>query len=111
MHPPPRDYELLEPWVRRIAMAHGVSVLVFCRHALGCTPCALSSWAGGPPPSVLRRLEAGTGVPMKRMREMTFEDAMRRVAEDLRQMIEDGVLIVPKTLGDVSGQRCFVDCI
>lgn len=72
LHPAPGDYELLPRWIRRLADAYGVSVAIFSKHALGIPPDQVYKLTNDPTEDVLARLEAGTGIPVERLREMTY---------------------------------------
>ncbi len=69
LHPKPREWEVLQTWVRRIAGAYGVGYDTFLRRALGRT---------GPgardlediTETQLATLAVGTGVPVEQLRGM-----------------------------------------
>ena len=69
LHPKPREWEVLQTWVRRVAGAYGVGYDTFLRRALGRT---------GPgardlediTEAQLATLAVGTGVPIEQLRGM-----------------------------------------
>lgn len=70
LHPQPGEWEGLEPWVRRLAAAYNVRYDIFLREALqrhgrGARDLAKIT------DEQLERLSVGTGVPVKRLREIT----------------------------------------
>jgi hypothetical protein len=58
LHPTPREYDVLDRWVERLAAEYGVSMAVFCRHALGLTHQEICLLRSDPSEEVLRKLEA-----------------------------------------------------
>ena len=78
LHPQPRDWEGLENWVRRIAAAYGVSYDAFLKHALGRTGRGARD-LNRIFDVELARLSAGTGVPVKRIREMSGASIQARM--------------------------------
>lgn len=84
LHPMPGEYEVLAPWIRRLARAYGVTDYVFYKHALGCLEGEPAGMNADPPVVELERLEAGTGVPVRRMRDMTTDRVMARAIVELR---------------------------
>ena len=53
LHPPPREFDVLEHWIERLAAAYGVSKLTFCRQALGLTPPEIAMLRDNPPEQAL----------------------------------------------------------
>ena len=86
LHPQPHDWEGLENWVRRIAAAYGVSYDAFLKHALGRTGRG-SRDLNRISDAELARLSAGTGVSVKRMREMNDASIQGRM-----NALQDGPL-------------------
>ena len=86
LHPQPGDWEGLENWVRRIAAAYGVRYDTFLKYALNRTERAARD-LDRISEAELARLSAGTGVPIKRLQEMTPARILARVAE-----LPDGLL-------------------
>lgn len=109
LHPMPREYEILSPWIRRLARAYGVTDRVFYKHALGCPAGEPMEMNAYPPTDVLERLEAGTGVPIERLRDMTTDRMMARTIAELRQVVMTGPEPVPQPPSRVAGRRRFVD--
>jgi hypothetical protein len=89
LRPPPRDNERIDHWLRRVAKAYGLTTAIFCHHALGLPPGQLHLLRTNPPDEVLTRLEAGTGISIKRLKEMTegamMEKSRKLLAESLQQ--------------------------
>jgi hypothetical protein len=73
----------------RVAKAYGMSTAVFCRQALGLPPGQLHLLRTNPPDEMLARLEAGAGISIKRLKEMTeggmVEKSRKLLAERLQQ--------------------------
>jgi len=91
LHLQPREWELLENWVRRIAEAYGVSYDAFLKHALGRVGRGardLERITDGE----LARLSAGTGVPVEQLQEMNAGAIMARVNDRVQgwPLSEDG---------------------
>ena len=86
LHPQPRDCEGLENWVRRIAVAYGVSYDSFLKHALGRTGRGARN-LDTISDRELARLSAGTGVSVERMREMNCASIQARM-----NALQDGPL-------------------
>jgi DNA invertase Pin-like site-specific DNA recombinase len=111
LHQIPGEYEILSPWIRRLARAYGVADRVFSQHALGCPAGEAMETNAYPPVGMLERLEAGTGVPTRRLRDMTTDRMMARTIAELRQVIMMGPEPVPRTPALVAGRAGFVDVI
>jgi hypothetical protein len=105
----PGEYEILSPWIRRLARAYGVTDRMFYKHALGCPAGEPTEMNAYPPMSVLERLEAGTGVPIKRLRDMTTDRMMARTIAELRQTVMMGPEPVPQPSSRVARQTEFGD--
>ncbi len=111
LHPTPRSLERLENYIRRLAETYGVSLAAFCRHGLGCTLLDLDRCAHDPPLALLERLSAGTGQPIRRLRNMTDARCHARMSVALRWVIRCDPTIVHKWLPKVSGHSDLVDGI
>lgn len=87
LHPKPRDWEDLETWVRRIAVAYGVGYDTFLRRALDRTGRGARNLdqAGE---ATLERLAEGTGVPLERLRGMRSGAVMARMVESVAAWME-----------------------
>ena len=109
LHPMPRQYEILSPWIRRLAQAYGVADRMFYKHALGCPAGEPLEMNAYPPADVLERLAVRTGVPIERLRDMTTDRVMARTVAELRQVIMMGPEHVPETSSRVAGREHFVD--
>jgi hypothetical protein len=87
LRPQPMDHERIDQWLRRVAKAYGLTAPVFCRYGLGLPQGCIRILCTDPPDEVLAALEAGTGVPAARLRNMT-ESALlersRRLLEEVR---------------------------
>ena len=105
----PGEYEVLAPWVRRIARAYGVTDYVFYKHALGCPEGEPVGMNANPPAVALERLEVGAGVPAQQMRDMTTDRVMARTVAELRQTVMMGPEPVQEPSSWVARQRGFVD--
>ena len=78
MHPKPREWEVLQTWVRRLAGSYGIGYDTFLRRALGRT---------GPgardletiTDAQLVMLAVGTGVPVEQLRGMNTAAIMGRL--------------------------------
>jgi hypothetical protein len=86
LHPPPREFDVLEHWIERLAVAYGVSKPAFCRQALGLTRPEIALLRDNPPEQALRRLEAGTGVPLQQLQNMLVHTLFQRLTEALEQL-------------------------
>ena len=80
LHPWPSDREDLETWVRRIAVAYGVSYDAFLLNALGHKGPGARDLDHAPV-EVLARLSTGKGVSAERLRDMTSQRVMRRMRQ------------------------------
>lgn len=109
LHPMPREYEILSPWIRRLAQAYGVTDRMFYKHALGCPAGEPMEMNAYPPADVLEHLAAGTGVPIERMRDMTTDRVMARTVAELRQVLMIGPEPVPQPSSRVAGRSEFGD--
>lgn len=89
LHPQPYEFDVLEHWIERLAAAYGVSKLAFCRQALGLRPPEIALLRDNPPEQVLRRLEAGTGVPLQQLQNMSIHTLLRRVIEALERFSQE----------------------
>lgn len=85
LHPQPYEFDVLERWIERLAEAYGVSKLTFCRQALGLTPPEIALLRDNPPEQALRKLEAGTGVPLQQLQNMSIHTLFRRMTEALER--------------------------
>lgn len=95
--------------MRRLARAYGVTDYVFCKYALGCER-GVPSPLNDLPDEVLKRLESGTGVSVRAMRDMTPERVIVRAVIELDRLIkEDEGVLEPSE--QISGQVPFVDGI
>jgi len=89
LHPVPDKYETLIRWLERTAAAYGVSMAVFCRHALGVERqemCRLDST--DPPIAALFAIEAGSGIPIEQLQDMTHARVFARIWADLEDMMK-----------------------
>lgn len=88
LHPRRRSYEPLEWYVRRLAEAYGVRYETFCLRALG-IPLRDSEARGfrTPSPETLRRLSAGTGLPVEALADMAPARAWERGMKELEALI------------------------
>lgn len=111
LHPAPYALEGLEAYVRRLAGAYGIGLEAFCKHGLGCELGDLDRCADDPPEALLRRLSAGTGQPMRRLRAMTHARRHARMRAALAWMVRRDPEIVQKWAPKVPGHREFVDGI
>jgi len=83
LHPKPKEWEVLEVWVRRIAREYGIGYDTFLRKALGRT---------GPrareleeiTDAQLAELAIGTGVSIEQMRGMNIATVMKRQTENIQ---------------------------
>ncbi len=71
LHPQPRKYEPLTLWLERIARSYGVGYRTFCRQALAIGDLEITEFCETPSEKALEKLSAGTGVPLRQLREMT----------------------------------------
>jgi hypothetical protein len=92
-------FEQLDTYVRRLADAHGVRLGTFCRHGLGITLEEWVSFRDDPPPAVLARLSAGTGLSLRRLRNMTPRRSYARLMIALRDFVRDYPEQVPGSTG------------
>ena len=89
LHPPPHEFDVLERWIERLAAAYGVSKLTFCCQALGLTPPEIALLRDNPPEQALRRLEAGTGVELQQLQNMSIHTLLRRITEALERLRQE----------------------
>jgi hypothetical protein len=89
LHPPPHEFDVLERWIERLAAAYGVSKLTFCCQALGLTPPEIALLRDNPPEQALRRLEAGTGVPLQQLQNMSIHTLFQRITEGLERFRQE----------------------
>lgn len=83
LHPMPDEYESLRPWVERLAKAYGVTFNTFCKHALGVPRSDTILLFRDPPEDVLIKLEAGTGITIEQLRDMTLDNVWKRIMRQL----------------------------
>lgn len=106
LHPEPRAYETLRPWVERIAAGYNVSFSTFNKVALGISQEDLGRvWSGRvPPPSALARLSAGTGIAVADLESMELSRVLARCLDEVNRMIEteDGRAELAKWAGPLS---------
>ena len=82
-------FEQLDTYVRRLAGAYGTGLGTFCRHGLGIT---LEEWVNfhdDPPAPILERLSVGTGLSLRRLRNMTPRRSYARMMIALRDFVRD----------------------
>jgi hypothetical protein len=89
VHPPPREFDILEHWIGELAAAYGVSKLTFCCQALGLKPQEIALLRDNPPEQALRKLEAGTGVPLQQLQDMTIHTLFRRMTQALERIRQE----------------------
>lgn len=97
-------FEQLDTYVRHLAETYGTGLATFCRHGLGVT---LEEWAtfrDDPPLSVLARLSAGTGLSLRRLRNMTPRRSYARMMIALRDFVRDYPEHVPGLAGGARQQ-------
>jgi hypothetical protein len=83
LHPQPLKYETLTMWVERLAAAYGVSFRFFCHRVLGLVFAEMAAMCNDPSEQLLDKLAAGTGVPPKRLREMTIGSLIGQFQKEL----------------------------
>ena len=88
LHPQPYEWDVLDSWLKRLADAYGVSFRVFCRHALGLSREEMGSLRDKPSEETLRTLEAGTGVSIERLRDMTTLRVIQRCTQALERFMQ-----------------------
>lgn len=110
LHPAPRPFERLDGYVRRLAECYGIGLATFCRHGLGDAG-DVGSLADGPPRRALERLSAGTGVPVRHLRNMTTRRCHARLMIEVRRLVREHPEIVHQGSGEVPGQLTFLDGI
>ncbi|MGI8476674.1 MAG: TniQ family protein [Thermomicrobiales bacterium] len=89
LHPQPMRFEHLDTYVRRLADVYGIGLGTFCRCGLGIT---LEDWLrchDDPPLPVLERLSSGSGLPLRRLRNMTPRRSHARMMIALRDFVRD----------------------
>jgi hypothetical protein len=89
LHPPPMRFEQLDTYVRRLADAHGARLETFCRYGLGITREEWISFRDDPPPAVLARLSAGTGLSLRHLRNMTPRRSYVRLRIAVRDLVRN----------------------
>lgn len=91
LHPKPREWEVLETWVRRIAAAYGIGYDTFLRRALGRTGRG-ARYLAEITDVELARLAAGTGVPVGRLHGMSTGAILGRMTASIqnRMLTEEG---------------------
>ncbi|WP_132279721.1 TniQ family protein [Neorhizobium sp. JUb45] len=88
LHPTPYPFERVDSYIRRLAECYQTSVQTFCRSALG-GDIDLDAFVINPDRAVLKRLSAGTGVPLFQLRNMSRSRSERRFAIALRNFCHD----------------------
>lgn len=111
LHPTPRSFERLETYVRRLAETYNMGFATFCRHGLGGNPDEIGLLDDRPASAMLERLSMGTGLPIRRFRNMTIERCHARVAVALRWIVRHNPELVHKGFSEVSGQAAIRDPI
>ncbi len=91
LHPKPREWEVLETWVRRIAAAYGIGYDTFLRRALGRTGRG-ARYLAEITDVELVRLAVGTGVPIERLYGMNTGAILGRMTASIqsRMLTEEG---------------------
>ena len=97
-HPPPMRYERLDTFVRRLAQAYGVGVDTLCRYGLGVTRRQWETCLDDPPAAVLARLSAGSGLPVRQLRNMTARRSYARLLIDMRTLCREHPERVPESV-------------
>jgi hypothetical protein len=100
LHPAPSEYESLLSWIERLAKAYGVSVPVFCKHALGIPQNQIFLLNTYPPEEALARLAAGTGIPIERLRDMTIYKRWERLMNHAKALLEENPRVFDQFLSD-----------
>lgn len=111
LHPKPDSFERLDTYVRRLAESYSIGFATFCRHGLGGDPDEIGLLDDRPAPAMLERLSVGTGLPIRRFKNMTSERYHARVAVAMRWIIRRHPELLHKQPMEVSGQPPFVDSI
>jgi hypothetical protein len=88
LHPVPHRYESLCHWLERVAAAYEVPTSVFCRHAFGREKQEIEALRDDVPMSVLLAIEAGTGITVEQLREMTYGTMLAQIHADLDEMMK-----------------------
>jgi hypothetical protein len=90
LHPVPHKYETLIRWIERTAAAYGVSMPVFCRHALGIE--RQDMWrlhTTDLPVDALLRIAAGTGIPVEQLQTMNSAMIWAQLLTDLEEFAKN----------------------
>ena len=82
-------FEQIDSYVRRLADAYDTRLVTFCRHGLGITFEEWVSFRDEPPLAVLVRLSVGTGLSLRRLRNMTPRRSYARMMIALRDFVRD----------------------
>lgn len=85
LRPPPREKERIDHWLRRVAKAYGLTTPIFCCYALGIPRGHIHLLRMNPSKEVLAKLEAGTGVSVQRLQEMTEGALLEQYNASLEQ--------------------------
>ena len=92
------QFERLDTFVRRLAGAYGVGVETFCRYGLGITRRQWESGLDDPPAAVLARLSAGSGLSVRRLRNMTARRSYARLLLDMRRLCSEHPEQLPESV-------------
>lgn len=103
LHPTPRLLERLDFYVARLAKAYGMGLATFCRHALQCEIGDIDRCRHAPPEHLLVRLSHGTGLPIRRFRNMTEYRVNLRREVGLRWMLRCDPDLVQKMSKTILG--------
>lgn len=82
-------FEQIDSYVRRLAVAYDARLVTFCRHGLGITFEEWVSFRDDPPHAVLVRLSVGTGLSLRRLRNMTPRRSYVRLRIAVRNLVRD----------------------
>lgn len=89
LHPQPGSYQVLRPWVERLAEAYEVSYKGFCKNALKLTPEETSRLNTLSPESALVILSNGTGLPIEDLRERNLPMMLRKLIQELDKALAE----------------------
>ena len=83
LHPQPGTYQVLRPWVEKLAEAYEVSYKGFCKNALKLTPEEASLLNTLIPESAFVILSNGTGLSIEDLRERNPSMMLRKLIREL----------------------------
>jgi len=86
LHPQPDTYEMIDPYLRRLALCYGVQHRYFLQKILAMSVSELQEYRMEElPPKALQILSNGTGVRLRRLKLMSPTNVWKRIMRDINK--------------------------